>query len=59
MHAHSCEQYFLVWYACHSLGRDSDLMATFGQGVREVEHVPLLAANVRREELGKHENAHQ
>jgi hypothetical protein len=34
-------------------------MTAVGEGVRKVEHVPLLAANVRREELGEQEKAHQ
>jgi hypothetical protein len=58
VHAHSRWQHLFVQGASHSLGGDRDLMATAGESVREIEHVPLLTANVRREELGEQEDPH-
>jgi len=36
----------------HALRRYRNLVSPLGEGVREVENVALLAADVRREELG-------
>src|SRR5579872_5180673 len=43
----------------HALRRHRNLVSPPGEGVREVENVPLLAADVRREELGEQQDAHQ
>ena len=43
----------------HALRRYRNLVSPPSEGVREVENVPLLAADVRREELGEQQDAHQ
>jgi len=43
---------FLIWNTNHALGRYSNLVSPLSQGIREVENVALLAADVRWKELG-------
>jgi hypothetical protein len=58
VHAHSRWEHLFVQGASHSLGGDRDPMAAVCESVREIEHVLLLTANVRREELGEQEDTH-
>lgn len=53
VHAHSRWEHLFVQDASHLLGGDRDPMTAVGESVREIEHVLLLTANVRREELGE------
>ena len=43
----------------HALRRHRDLVSPLGEGIREVENVALLAADVRRKKLGQQKDAHQ
>jgi hypothetical protein len=53
MDAHARWQHLFVEDASHLLSGDRDLMTAFSESIREIEHVLLLAADVRREELGE------
>jgi hypothetical protein len=53
VHAHSRWEHLFVRDASHFLGGDRDPMTAVGESVREIEHVLLLTANVRWEELGE------
>jgi hypothetical protein len=53
VHADSRWEYLFARDASHLLAGDRDLMTAVGEGVREIKHVLLLTANVRREELGE------
>jgi hypothetical protein len=59
VYTHAGGEHFLIRDASHALGGYCNFMTAVGEGVRKVEHVPLLAASVRREELGEQEKAHQ
>jgi hypothetical protein len=50
---------FLIRNAGHALRRHGNLVPPLGQGVRQVEEVALLAADVGGKELGQQEDAHQ
>jgi len=52
MNAYPRREHLFVWRSIHALGRDCDLMTAVSKGVREIEHVPFLTTDVRREELG-------
>jgi hypothetical protein len=58
VHAHSRWEHLFARDASHLLGGDRDPMTAVGKSVREIEHVLLLTANVRREELGEQEDTH-
>jgi hypothetical protein len=51
MNAYPGREHLLIRDAIQALGCDRDLMTTTGKGVREIKHMPLLTADVRREEL--------
>jgi hypothetical protein len=44
---------FLIRDTNHALRRDRNLVSSLSEGVREVEDVALLAADIRRKELGQ------
>jgi len=50
---------FLIWDINHALRRYRNLVPALCEGVREVENVTLLAADVRWKELGQEKDAHQ
>ena len=52
-------QGFLIRDTNHALRRHRNLVPPLGEGIREVENVALLAADVRRKELGQQKDAHQ
>ena len=59
VHPNPRGQDFLVRDVSHALRRYRDPMPPRSQGVREVENVALLAADVRWEELSEQQDTHQ
>jgi hypothetical protein len=50
---------FLIWNAKHPLRRYRNLVSPLSEGIREVENVALLAADVWWKELGQEKDTHQ
>jgi hypothetical protein len=50
---------FLIRDISHALRRNRNLVTPFGERIREVENVALLATDVRRKELREQKDAHQ
>src|SRR5215469_14558235 len=59
VHANPRCKGFLIRDINHALRRYRNLMSPLSEGVREVENVALLAADVRWKELGEQQDAHQ
>lgn len=51
-------EHLLIGNAGHALSCDRYLMAAVGEGIREIENVPLLATYIRWKKLGEQENTH-
>jgi hypothetical protein len=50
---------FLIRDTSHAVRRYRDIVSPLSKGDREVQNVPLLAADIWREELGQQKDAHQ
>ena len=59
VHTHPRGEHFGGGRPRDVLGGDGDLVPTRGEDISEIEYMPFLAADIRREELSSKQNTHQ